>query len=275
MKNLIQLLLLRLLFSGCGEQSQMADGVTKVMFSHENNSRVTLVNGVMIYAQNTQTGQVHSAGGSSLNAFEDTMILPNGPYKFFALGYDTGSQPIQSTFYCGVANNNQNVQLSGGTTTITMTLGAASAGPCPDVFGTNASFLDGGPPITLKLFQIKTCSADFNVSTTSSNCTSHSPSYYLQVSLLKTIPGQPAEPLLKGCFNANAVISSLKLPITATFKILIRKFTSSDCTTGGSSNQILINNGLENITVLSGSTTSMSQNIGSNPVQLYISDTIL
>jgi hypothetical protein len=82
---------------------------------------------------NTETGRVFGFDSESqINS--KSVVLPNGPYKVYAYGWDSGS-PFQGNVRCGYGDGGSDVNLSGAAKTVTLTFNKANCS-----FGSGSAF---------------------------------------------------------------------------------------------------------------------------------------
>lgn len=123
------LLFVATLFLGsCGQYSRFADrtdGLTTVRFGTgptNGPAALTLTGGVMIYAIGEgglpqRTIKLVDAGNASGSR---SLTLPNGSYRFYALGYSAAN--LQGTVACGSANAGEPLALNGTARTVELNL---------------------------------------------------------------------------------------------------------------------------------------------------------
>lgn len=142
MKYILGSALIIIILIACGKK-EVPEGYTKVIFNThaESHSKTPsgMNKGVMVYARETGgTFKSLAKHGTSISNFLSTnsqMILPNGTYKFFAIGFNTTStatppsstpQPFDGNYdsrvYCGVGNSGQEVTLNGTNATVNITI---------------------------------------------------------------------------------------------------------------------------------------------------------
>lgn len=137
---------LLLTFMACGKK-EVPQGMTRVLFKTGDDKAITaysLNKGLVVYGMNMDQFKGAAGWGSNIGNFissNSEVILPNGKYRFFAVGYDDNGTPGNDAFhtssklFCGEGNGGQEINLVGGTVSVAITLVYAAAGSnCAEPF---------------------------------------------------------------------------------------------------------------------------------------------
>lgn len=137
------LLAVALTLTGCGKFlekfSRLDEGYTRVELQGNRNAVATMNGGVMVIFARDGAEDGGSAFGftSTELAMGRTVVVPNGSYKVYAFGAEHATNLLEGQAKCGLGNGGSVVSLSGGATTVSITMSAANC-----AFGTNSVFAD-------------------------------------------------------------------------------------------------------------------------------------
>lgn len=138
----ILLLVLAFALPGCGKFldkfSRLDEGYTRVELLGDRSPGAALDGGIMVIFGRSGSGNGGNAFGFSSAELANgrSVVVPNGSYKVYAYGADSGGI-LQGQAKCGLGNGGADVNLSGGSTTVSISLSAANC-----AFGTTSVFSD-------------------------------------------------------------------------------------------------------------------------------------
>lgn len=245
----IFLLTIFIIASACGKK-EVPEGMTRVIFKSGDDKSIQSFNlnkGLVVYGMNVDQGKSAAGWGSNIGNFitsNSEVILPNGRYKFFALGYDDNGTPGNDAFntsskvFCGEGNGGQESNLSGGVATVNIVLTDSSDGSnCAESFAgaefrTNAPFTNSFKPLTITFCNSSgannggTCAVGTAVGINSAQIkvTSYDKiKNNMDFDFAKSIPG------CIGVTAANLVLNR-KIPYRIPFHFQIQTFDNAGCT---------------------------------------------
>lgn len=251
-------LFILLILTACGKNSTLPEGFTKVIYSGQEDDdgiekaiQANLTKGLIVYALNTNNGRVGARFAPNIGTFltsNQEVFLPNGPYKFFAVGYDSSNATtaaISADFFCGEGNNGDLVFLNGGTKSVNITLlntGGSSSAACQEPFA-GPAHRNG---TLIKSLTVKLCA----IGSVGPGCTSQYPKSYRLVlgeydSLFNTSFFN-FERSIKSCHATSAVATNLfdHFPLRIPFRFKLESFNSTDCS-GAPVRSIAFEHGIE------------------------------
>ena len=271
MMKYLSLIILLAISISCGKDAE--EHFTLVTFNQTPSSRVNLNKGVMIIAKNKTLNRILGIYGSSLNQLPSQILLPNGNYHFYAYGYDGPNAVFNNTLYCDSANGGNDIGLFGNQVNVNLNLHTEA---CPPIFAPTTYRMAGDYIMSTSFFF---CSTQITLSNyTSTVICPSSPNTFIELSILKesNLIGGGPEPVFKWCYNLTTLstITSNKIPIGPEFKISLKAFSNSTCTTPTSGGAVIIPS-LDNVVNLSGSPVDIAKNIGVGILTVYINKNIL
>lgn len=243
-----------LTFIACGKNSIPPEGFTKISYSNESDDKsiqATLSKGMMVYALNTSNGRMGAKYAPNIGQFllnNQEVFLPNGDYRFFSIGYDSGTTgpAIAGDFFCGDGNNGELIQLNGGTKTVNIVLhntAASNSGVCQEAFAA-PSHRNGN---LLKNLRVQLCTGAVQP-----GCSGAYPTNSFRI-VIGEYDGLFNGPL----FNYNNSIKSCHpkivagakdiadhFPMRLPFRFRLESFNNVDCT-GIPSRSVLFEHGIE------------------------------
>lgn len=250
-------LLFLLILTACGRDSTPPDGFTKVIYHGQKSDdgiekgiQANLTKGMMIYALNTNNGKIGARFAPNIGTFlssNQEVFLPNGPYKFFAIGYDSNANvsALSADFFCGEGNNGDLVFLNGGAKNVNIVLAntaSSTTSVCQEPFA-GPAHRNG---TAMKSLIVKLCA----VGSVSSGCTALYPRSFRLVlgeydSLFNTSFFN-FDRSIKSCHTTSISPSNLAdhFPLRIPFRFKLESFTTTDCT-GVPVRSILFENGIE------------------------------
>lgn len=257
MKQIFLLFIISLLIAACGRDGSIPQNYTKVYFtSPKNNNKslnVNLDSGLMIYAYNLDMQKTKAGHWNSITDFTTSgtgVLLPNGHYKFFALGYQDNS--IDGTMYCDTANNGGDVTLNGGVVSLTLNLNSSSSTPkCRRLHFYPQNFEMPGNANEMRKVALKLCSND-----PVSSCPTPTPNYPdVEFTILKKSDldgdlssSEGIKRCIAGATNGsnydNFSNGPLRLPVSPHFPIRIRIFPFGSSCAGSPLKEYTFQNGL-------------------------------
>lgn len=256
------------MLGGCGKLAdkfgRLDEGYTRVYFEGDRSPHAALSGGMMIYfASPAANGGGKAFGFPTAEAVNDkSVIVPNGSYHVYALGIEGGA-PLSGQAKCGYGNGGAPVNLSGGATTIFITINTASCAFGTDTPFSTAAGADGSSDFDNLTFGL--CSGP------AVGCSPASGSYRLKYRLAGGqsfgnggfIPSD-ADSLTSGCSNAIAsgtITSSFKAFIgNAHFSppVELQIYSDSTCTSGARVGTVTLYDGLHHyLNVASSSTVAV------------------
>ncbi len=258
--RLILLLISIFIIASCGRDTSIPENYTRVYFSSPQNQNskslqnVNLDGGLMIHALNLDVQKNKSGHWNSISEFTNSgngVLLPNGRYKFFALGYH--SAPITGSMYCDSANNNSIVTLAGGVVSLSLNLNSSSTtSKCRNLNFYPQNFEFPGNPYEMRRVALKICTND-----PISGCTTPTPNYPdVEFTVLKKSDLDGAISSTEGIKKCLAGGSSgsqaydnfsngpLRLPVSPHFPIRIRLFPYGSTCTGNPLREYTFNGGI-------------------------------
>lgn len=240
-----------LIFISCGKDSIPQEGFTKISFTNnesEKSVQFNLVKGMMVYALNTNNGKALAKYAPNIGTFianNQTLFLPNGDYKFFAIGYDssTTSPAISSNFYVGEGNNGELVQLGGGEKKVNILLTSVDVQETTDAFASPNHRYNG----TIKQLRVQLCAAN----AVTPGCTGQSTkSFRLVIGEYDNLFNGPIfnfQNSIKSCHNKTlpaAEALTTHFPMRIPFRFKLESFGVIDCV-GAPVRSILFEHGIE------------------------------
>jgi hypothetical protein len=169
---------------GCGKFLSNFDRLpnesTTVSFKSDHpafEAATSQLGGVMFYLINTAAGGIGMIGSfpteDAMNAA--TLVIPNGVYKLYALGY-AGSSPGGGQVRCGFGNSGANITLNGGNASIPIDISQPNCGFAAVIAGAPNVFSEAygayGATNNFNTWKIQLC----NAVPTTSTCTQPSTS---------------------------------------------------------------------------------------------------
>lgn len=242
-------------FIACGKHSTPPDGFTKVSYHNENDNKsiqANLTKGMLVYALNTSSGKMGAKYAPNIDQFllnNQEVFLPNGDYRFFSIGYDSGTTDpaISSDFFCGDGNNGELVRLSGGAKSVNITLNntaSSSSAVCSNAFA-DPSHRNG---TAIKDLKVRLCA----IGSVAPGCTVPNPSSVrIVIGGYDSIFNGPFFDFtnsIKSChsFNSNApLVLNDNFPMRIPFRFKLESFNGvTDCS-GSPVRSILFGAGIE------------------------------
>lgn len=247
MKNFFKLFLVFLIIA-CGKK-EVPEGMTRVLFKTPDDKAITaysLNKGLVVYGMNVDQGKSAAGWGSNIGNFissNSEIILPNGRYKFFALGYDDNGTPgndalhTDSKVFCGEGNGGQEIVLSGGVVSVSLTLVDSAAGSnCAEAFSGSDWRTSSPNTNSYKPLTITFCNSG---GATSGGCASATAAGIVSAEIkitgydkIKNNMDFDFNKAIPGCVSvASAQMSLLqKIPYRMPFHFSIKAFGSGGCT---------------------------------------------
>lgn len=239
----------------CGRHEPVPEGYTKVVFGRENSNNKAINNvglngGLFIQVINMDLMKSTSGYWDNISAFtaNATKILPNGRYKFFALGYDGAGTPrFTGGMYCEPFNNGADVILAGGVVNLNLILNNHTNAPkCRHPHFNIPEMADQSSATQILPFQIIRANGLFGGSVPSNIA------FDIDITLMgkDDLFGLPDKPTLSRCMDSNAFFNSqsVKLPVSPHFMFRFTFWSSSDGSCTGTQNRVItFYNGLSSI----------------------------
>lgn len=250
MTNFFSLFLVLFILIACGKK-EVPEGMTRVLFKTGDNDAksiqaYSLNKGLVVYGMNLDQGKGGAGWGANIGNFissNSEVILPNGRYKFFAIGYDDNGTPANDAFhtdtkmFCGDGNGGQEVMLTGGVATVNITLSDSNSGSsCTEEFA-GTEFRTNSPNTnSFKDLTITFCDAS---GTNSSGCASATAAGIVSAEIKVTAYDKIKNNMdfdfaraIPGCLSVASAQLSLykKIPYRMPFHFSIKTFNAASCT---------------------------------------------
>jgi hypothetical protein len=244
--KLFSILSLLFLF-GCAEQAPKTN--MKISIGAVTGSG-NFPGGLFIMGKEISTGNTFSKKVPDSDVLD--LELPNGDWKFLAIGWDSGTEHFEGTVFCDTKDN---VSLNGGE--FNLNLNATAAGCSHSVFG--AFGANNFLPVSFKsCLDAKPYIINGQLSEQSMLCGGSSPlldggAQSVRISMMNLGLGQSFSAanvaLTSKCipFSGSLAASSIKLPFGSSsvpMPLYIETFTNSSCSGGSEMSQYLLTKGL-------------------------------
>lgn len=235
-------------FIACGKK-EVPEGMTRVLFKTADDKAITsysLNKGIVVYGMNVDAGKSAAGMGSNIGNFissNSEVILPNGKYKFFALGYDDNGTPGLDAFgagskmFCGEGNGGQEINLVGGVVSVSINLVDYAAGSnCSDAFAAT-EFRTNSPNVnSFKSFNVTFCN---NSGVSNGACAAGTASGIGSIELKVTAYDKIKNNMdfdfskaITGCITTTGATATIgkRIPYRIPFHFQVKAWSNSNCT---------------------------------------------